>query len=255
MLTVEQVANYFLLRSSERLGDAMTNLRLQKLVYYAQAWHLVAVGEPLFQDDFQGWIHGPVIPHLYRAYSSFGWQPIPRSEGIVINVADARACDMLDRVWDFYGRYTAKELRDLTHGEAPWQDARRGYKSHEHCNVVITKDSMRNYYSTRDAAAYSSLLAPVGSARGPQSMQSMHDGRGRDQSAVRSEGYRAHLEAARLFLDAAEGSDEKALAGVELSARLARDLGQHYQAQGGDIRAVLARLRQQQGRVPEPEDR
>jgi len=189
---------------------------------------------------------------LYRAYSSFGWQPISHSEGIVVKVADARTCDVLNRVWDFYGRYSAKELRDLTHRESPWQDARRGYKSHERCDAVITKDAMRDYYSTRDVSTYPSLFAPLDIACGPQSM---HGGISPDQSAARSESYRAHLEAARLFLDAAEGSDEKALAGVELSARLAQDLGQQYQRQGGDIRAVLARLRQQQDRMSEPEDR
>ena len=56
--TAEQVAEYFLLLVDDDAGDVMTNLRLQKLVYYAQAWRLAILDEALFEDDFEAWVHG-----------------------------------------------------------------------------------------------------------------------------------------------------------------------------------------------------
>ena len=58
------------------LGLTSCNLKLQKLVYYAQAWHLALRDVPLFEEDFEAWVHGPVIPALYQEYKKFGWRPI-----------------------------------------------------------------------------------------------------------------------------------------------------------------------------------
>ena len=69
------VANYFLWLAND-IGSFVSNLKLQKLVYYAQAWHLALYDCPLFDEDFQAWIHGPVIPELFEKYQHFGWQPI-----------------------------------------------------------------------------------------------------------------------------------------------------------------------------------
>ena len=66
MLTAAQVADYFLSLVDEDAGDSMTNLRLQKLLFYAQAWHLALTNRPLFEEDFEAWVHGPVIPSFYR---------------------------------------------------------------------------------------------------------------------------------------------------------------------------------------------
>src|SRR5260221_3271487 len=75
MISCFDVADYFI-RLANETGSFISNLKLQKLVYYAQAWHLGIKGAPLFQEDFQAWVHGPVIPELYQKYKSFAWQPI-----------------------------------------------------------------------------------------------------------------------------------------------------------------------------------
>lgn len=69
------IASYFIERANQT-KSTINNLKLQKLVYYSQAWHLAIHGIPLFKEDFQAWVHGPVVPELYQKYKGFGWQPI-----------------------------------------------------------------------------------------------------------------------------------------------------------------------------------
>lgn len=158
MLTAEQVADYFLRLVDEDAGDSISNLKLQKLVYYAQAWHLAITNRPLFSEDIQAWAHGPVIPCLYNKYRDFGWQPIrgqvwepqaiprPDSEGTAM---DEDTAGILDEVWEAYGQFTAKHLEKLTHSEDPWVAARLGYRPGDPCQEVISRDVMRDYYAEK----------------------------------------------------------------------------------------------------------
>lgn len=145
-LTPGLVANYFILKVDEDAGDTMTNLRLQKLVYYAQAWHLALTGEPLFADNFEAWVHGPVIPHLYRKYKGYGWNAIPQNSVEWPQLSDETR-EILDEVWDTYGPFTAKALETLTHSEDPWRDARQGYEPGTPSSRIIPQDIMRRYYA------------------------------------------------------------------------------------------------------------
>lgn len=170
MLTAEQVADYFLRLVDEDSGDSISNLKLQKLVYYAQAWHLAITGEPLFADRIEAWPHGPVAPSLYGKYKVFGWEPIrpvaspqvfnrllvaggkewkgaplPRPDTPLPDI-DAQTQEILDDVWDTYGQFTAKRLEELTHSEDPWIDAREGCGPGDPSNAIISDDAMRAYY-------------------------------------------------------------------------------------------------------------
>ncbi len=145
-LTPGLVADYFILKVDEDAGDTMTNLRLQKLVYYAQAWHLALTNEPLFADNFEAWVHGPVIPHLYRKYKGYGWNAIPQ-DGVELPRLSDETREILDEVWDTYGPYTAKALETLTHSEDPWKDARQEYEPGTSSSRIIPQDTMRRYYA------------------------------------------------------------------------------------------------------------
>jgi len=70
-------ARWFINRADRLAGDDMTHLKLQKLIYFAQAWHLANTGEPLFREDMQAWTHGPVVPSVWHAYKQYQWEPIP----------------------------------------------------------------------------------------------------------------------------------------------------------------------------------
>jgi len=140
------VANFFLSLGNET-GEVITNLKLQKLVYYAQAWYLANFKVSLFEEDFQAWVHGPVIPELYHEYKNFGYSPIltdikPKNIGATIN-------SFLTEVAKIYMPYGAFELEAMTHKEKPWQDARVGCEPDENCSNIIPKDSMREFYGSK----------------------------------------------------------------------------------------------------------
>ena len=144
MIPARTVAKYFLSKVEEDVGDGISNLKLQKLVYYAQAWSLAARGKPLFEEDFQAWAHGPVVPSLFRAFRDFGMDPIP--EPASVPRLDEETVELLTEVLDIYGEHSAKKLEQLTHRERPWRDARGDLPAEARSDAVITKAAMRSYY-------------------------------------------------------------------------------------------------------------
>ena len=138
-LTVFMIAKYFLSRAS------MTHKKLQKLCYYGQAWHCALEGKPLFAERIEAWVHGPVIPELYREYKNYGWQKIPQVKSDVSKLSES-ALEVLRAVYDTYGGFSGDQLEALTHTEAPYQEARKGLKPYEVCTKEITAGSLRDYY-------------------------------------------------------------------------------------------------------------
>ncbi|HPF48740.1 MAG TPA: DUF4065 domain-containing protein [Caldisericia bacterium] len=149
-----EVAKYFIYLANSK-GDTITNLKLQKLMYYAQAWYMVFNnGKPLFDGDFQAWALGPAIPELYREYKKFGRGNIELNltndeEKLNQELMDLEPdiIEHLDNVYDRYGHMEAFELSQLTHRESPWINARNHKDALEFCTTIITKDSMIRYYS------------------------------------------------------------------------------------------------------------
>jgi len=127
----------------------MTAMKLQKLVYYSQAWALVLLGRPLFSEEFRAWREGPVCGPLYHGHRGqflvSSWPGNP--DALRQDEADA-----VRRVLCAYGDKNASWLSDLTHREQPWIDARKGLGPGENGTIVITKESMRTYYSGADSS-------------------------------------------------------------------------------------------------------
>jgi uncharacterized phage-associated protein len=125
-------------------GDLITNLKLQKLLYYAQAWHLVNNNNrKLFSDDIEAWPHGPLIMEVYNNYNEFGRSPI--EEEITkedINILDADTQKYMNEFLDEFMDFSATSLVNMTHNETPWIEA---YKKGK--RTIISTDSMYNYYS------------------------------------------------------------------------------------------------------------
>lgn len=144
--TVLDVANYFLKIVDREAGSSITHLKLQKLVYYAQAWHAVFTGKKLFNSRIEAWVHGPVCPELYNVYAGSGYDslPAPKCELFEFN---KEQLETLEAVWECYGGFDGKYLEELTHQESPWIEARRGYAPGQHCNNEISIESMIEYYS------------------------------------------------------------------------------------------------------------
>lgn len=144
MANVIDVAAYVL----EQIGS-VTTMKLQKLVYYSQARSLVKCDKPLFADEIQAWANGPVSPRLYRVHS--GKYMIGKgalgSAGAADNLSPHEKA-IADDVIRELGSYSGEQLRALTHNELPWQEARKGYAPGQICNVPISVDSMKRYYSS-----------------------------------------------------------------------------------------------------------
>ena len=136
------VADYIL-----KKHGAMSAMKLQKLVYYAQAWHLVWEDKELFPEEIQAWANGPVVPCLYSLHQGmFSLEP-GFFKGDVKHIP-ATSKDVIDRVLKFYGDKDAQWLSDLTHMEQPWKTARVGLAEGERGSSVISTESMAEYYSS-----------------------------------------------------------------------------------------------------------
>ncbi len=140
-LSAREVADYFLASVDEDCGDNITNLKLQKLVYYAQGFHLAMNdGKPLFDDPISAWAHGPVVPTLYHAFESYGANAVPRPQTVDYSKYTDDVRKLLDEVSEVYGQFSASRLRAMTHEEPPWTETPP--------NDVIALDLMRNYFET-----------------------------------------------------------------------------------------------------------
>ena len=141
MTSARDVANYFLATQHDEAGELISNLKLQKLVYYAQGVHLAVHDRPLFREQIKAWDHGPVVPQLWHDFKKYGAAPLP-----VPSAApefDAAAREVLDDVAEVYGQFSAWRLRELTHSEPPWIEA---YAS---TSKVVQHETMRRYFRTR----------------------------------------------------------------------------------------------------------
>ena len=141
MATAHDVAAYIL-----RARGPMTAMKLQKLVYYSQAWALVWDEKPLFPERIEAWAAGPVVPDLYARhkgeYQLTIWAP-----GVPERLTDTER-ETVDAVLGFYGDKSSQWLSDLTHIESPWRDAREGLAPGERGNRVITPAAMAEFYGS-----------------------------------------------------------------------------------------------------------
>ncbi|WP_053954657.1 Panacea domain-containing protein, partial [Inediibacterium massiliense] len=142
------VATYFLNKVDIEAGDLISHLKLQKLVYYAQAWMMAFLNKIIIKEDFQAWVHGPVIPEMYNNYKKFGANPIPKVNILDENIFNEDEKLILNGIWNVYGKYNAKYLEALTHMEDPWRDARGNCQEDERCTNVIEKENIKTYYSS-----------------------------------------------------------------------------------------------------------
>lgn len=140
-LSYNTVADWFLAKSK------MSPKKLQKLVYYFQAWGNALLHYPVIDDtQFEAWPHGPVSPELYQEYKMYGWTEIEQHDPVSVESEDL--VELLESVWITYGDKSANELEALTHSESPWRNARGALGQWDHSNEPITDDDMRSFYAS-----------------------------------------------------------------------------------------------------------
>jgi uncharacterized phage-associated protein len=149
-VTIADVARYIL----DRFGQ-MTTMKLQKLCYYTQAWHLVAFKEPLFQSDFAAWDNGPVARDLYdlhRGKYSITSAEIPGQR----ELSESKKT-FVEAVVGAYSTFSGDELSSITHMEDPWKKAFEESKISCTSNVLISKVSIQDFYSSLDGTNSQSI--------------------------------------------------------------------------------------------------
>jgi uncharacterized phage-associated protein len=130
--------------------DAM---KLQKLLYYAQGWHLAITGRPLFADRIEAWRDGPVVPTAFGRHR--GWRAVTSWPGDPLNLGQD-AMQLLDLVCASYGELSGDDLSKLTHSEEPWLRARDGLTEGESSSELISYSAMRSYFTGRELAGHTS---------------------------------------------------------------------------------------------------
>lgn len=150
MPTCFDVADWFLAHQDSTAGDTISNLKLQKLCYYAQGFSLALLGKPMFGNRIEAWQHGPVIPELYREYRTYDAASIPVPKKPLDDI-DAqftkKQLEVLKDVSEVYGQFSAWKLRDLTHQEPPWL---KHYDVEDYIhNETIPIADMVDYFKTQ----------------------------------------------------------------------------------------------------------
>lgn len=142
MYSSYDVADYFLSLVNEEMDEQISNLKLQKLLYYAQGFYLALFNKRLFNSQIEAWEHGPVVPEVYHKYKKYGARGIPSPKVVDFEKYDDETKDFLNEIYDILGQFSAWKLRNMTHVEKPWREA---YKS----NGKITDKLMKDYFKTR----------------------------------------------------------------------------------------------------------
>lgn len=141
--SVDEVADT-LIALARGQGIVVSNLKLQKLMYYAQAWNLVFKNKPLFNEEIQAWVHGPVVPSLFRRFRENRWSPI---ESEVHPIDDQELREFLNKILKAYGQYGPSQLEELTHLEEPWKIARGDTPPDSPSHAVISREIMKRFYT------------------------------------------------------------------------------------------------------------
>lgn len=142
MTTADDIARFILDRR------AMTAMKMEKLVYYSQGWHLARTGTPLFEEPIEAWVNGPVVRELYDQHRGrFSLSAWPNGAPDALS-ADQRR--LVEEILGTYGERSAGWLSQLTHSEEPWRSAREGLPDTARSSAIIDPVTMERYYRNQE---------------------------------------------------------------------------------------------------------
>ncbi len=143
MTTPAKAVAKFIVQNSSQVS----NLKLQKLLYYVQGWHLGLEGAIVFPERIEAWVHGPVVPDVFFHYRHFRWTPI--EVGSEKAELDGAIEKHIRDVLKVYAPLSASQLETISHMESPWKQARGTLPPNASSNAVITAESMKVYFRKR----------------------------------------------------------------------------------------------------------
>ncbi len=144
MYKAKEIAKWFLARNSTdyKMGytdELITNLKLQKLLYYTQGCVLALTDKPLFDEEIEAWEHGPVVPEIYHEYKMYSKSGIEFDEPFDENLIDRDIKNILESVYNEFGQYSVWKLRNMTRSETPWKETAK--------NNNISKCLIKEYFN------------------------------------------------------------------------------------------------------------
>lgn len=132
-------------------AEEVTPLALQKMLYYIQGIYMVLFGVELFDEECEAWAHGPVFKDVYEVFKNFKYNPIDDTRFSMLqnrfNELSDHEKKVIDLVVESFGMYSGKTLEQITHRETPWMNARVNCLPGEPSNEVISKRSIKEYFS------------------------------------------------------------------------------------------------------------
>jgi len=140
--SVKDIANKLLVMAEDE-GELMTNMKLQKMMYYQQGYHLAYFNEPLFIEEIEAWMYGPVVPDIYSEYREFGKNGLTGDKEHVISFIKENEETLFAEVMQVYGKFSAIGLMEMTHEEMPWKTTPTGEGN------IIPKSKMQEFFKTR----------------------------------------------------------------------------------------------------------
>lgn len=140
MYSALDVSKYIIKRCNEK-GSTVSNLKLQKILYFVQAEFLVSTGKACFPEEIEAWDFGPVVPEVYHRYKMYGSANIPyMGRGCSVRFLP-KDKELMDGIIDECSKYSASALVEITHSQDPWRKAYRPYMGN-----VIKKQSIKQYF-------------------------------------------------------------------------------------------------------------
>jgi len=132
------VAKFIISLSDPEVGDIMTNLKLQKLLYYVQGFSFAIYNKPIFDEDIYAWQYGPVVLEVYHQFKNYESGVIPLFIDFDHSIFTSQEKDLITSVYDVYGQYSAYKLMNMTHQESPWKDTP--------LNSIITHRLLKSHF-------------------------------------------------------------------------------------------------------------
>jgi hypothetical protein len=139
---VDKIANKLISLTNREQGDTITNLKLQKLLYYVQGFNLAAFGQPLFEEEIEAWQYGPVVPSVYARYAQFKANPLESTDDEILELEPEEEA-LFQEVYEAYSAYSAIGLMKMTHEEAPWKNTPTAQGS------IISKEQLEKFFKTK----------------------------------------------------------------------------------------------------------
>lgn len=141
--TALEIANKLLAKSTDYdAGELMSNMKLQKMLYYQQGYHLAAFGTPLFNEDIEAWMYGPVVPCVYEHFKSHGAGGIAPEDVEIVRLTEDEEF-LFNDVFEAYIDFSAYGLMNKTHSEMPWRTTNTGFGN------VISLEKMTEFFKKK----------------------------------------------------------------------------------------------------------